>query len=190
MWKARVLTRYKILDNDAVLLLGTKYYQANNNQRQGPGTNASNADFNFAEEEFPNFQRQVEFDFPNLNLAFFGENIFKITERFSLPLAFDSKYIKTESDGFFRNIVLDLAGNALLNEALPDNRTFERNFLLLGVGATYKASKFAELYANFSQNYRSVTFNDIRLVNPTFQIDPNISDEDGFTTRHWNTWTL
>ena len=38
-----------------------------------------------------------------------------------------------------------------------------------------------EVYANFSQNYRSVTFSDIRVINPSFQIDPNISDEDGFT---------
>ena len=39
-----------------------------------------------------------------------------------------------------------------------------------------------EFYGNFSQNYRSVTFNDIRVVNPSFQIDPDISDENGFTT--------
>ncbi len=38
-----------------------------------------------------------------------------------------------------------------------------------------------EIYGNFSQNYRSVTFSDIRVVNPSFQIDENISDEDGFT---------
>jgi Fe(3+) dicitrate transport protein len=38
-----------------------------------------------------------------------------------------------------------------------------------------------ELYGNFSQNYRSVTFNDIRIVNPSFQVDPDITDESGFT---------
>ena len=27
-----------------------------------------------------------------------------------------------------------------------------------------------------------MTFNDIRIVNPTFQVDPNITDENGFTT--------
>jgi Fe(3+) dicitrate transport protein len=38
-----------------------------------------------------------------------------------------------------------------------------------------------ELYANLSQNYRSVTFNDIRITNPSLTVDPNISDEDGYT---------
>ncbi len=179
--EARLLHRYKLKDTDAVLLLGSKFYNTNNDQRQGPGTNGLNANFSFADEEFPNFERQSQFDFPNLNVAVFGENIFNITDRFSVTPGFRFEYIKTESEGSFRNIVLDLAGNPLLNEELPDNRTFERNFVLLGVGAAYKLNTSGEFYANFSENYRSVTFSDIRVVNPSFQIDPNITDEDGFT---------
>lgn len=180
--EARVLNRYKINDKNAVLLLGAKYYQTSNDQRQGPGTVESDPNFNFADDEFPNYERQSQFEFPNLNLAFFGENIFNLSDKFSLTPGFRFEYIKTESEGSFRNIVLDLAGNPLLNEEVPDNRTFERNFLLLGLGASYKVSSAMEFYGNFSQNYRSVTFSDIRVVNPSFQIDPNISDEDGFTS--------
>ncbi|MEO0573482.1 MAG: TonB-dependent receptor [Bacteroidota bacterium] len=179
--EARILNRYKIKNTDAVLLLGTKYYQTANDQRQGPGSTANGPDFSFADDTFPNFERQSQFDFPNLNLAFFGENIFNLSRTFSITPGFRFEYIKTESEGSFRNIVLDLAGNPLLNEEIPDNRTFERNFLLLGIGASFKPAPSFELYGNFSQNYRSVTFNDIRVVNPSFQIDPNISDEDGFT---------
>ncbi|BFP42326.1 TonB-dependent receptor [Flavobacteriaceae bacterium GF1] len=179
--EARVLTRYQLGGKNSVLLLGSKYYQTSNDQRQGPGSTASDADFSFADGDFPNYERQSQFDFPNLNLAFFGENIFSITDKFSITPGFRFEYIKTESEGSFRNIVLDLAGNPLLNEEVEDNRTFERSFLLMGMGASYKASASMEVYANFSQNYRSVTFNDIRVVNPSFQIDPNISDEDGFT---------
>ncbi len=179
--EARVLTRYKLKEKNAVLLLGTKYYQTSNDQRQGPGTTAADPNFEFADDEFPNYERQSQFEFPNLNLAFFGENIFNLSDRLSLTPGFRFEYIKTESEGTFRNIVLDLAGNPLLNEEIPDNRAFERNFLLLGLGASYKVSPSMELYGNFSQNYRSVTFNDIRVINPSFQVDPNISDEDGFT---------
>ncbi|MEM9647515.1 MAG: TonB-dependent receptor [Bacteroidota bacterium] len=179
--EGRLLTRYKLKEKDAVLLLGAKYYQSDNDQRQGPGNNLDTPEFEFATEEFPNYERQSQFNFPNLNLAVFGENIFNLSSKFSLTPGFRFEYIKTESEGSFRNIVLDLAGNPLLNEEIPDNRTFERSFLLLGLGASYKLSGNTELYANFSQNYRSVTFNDIRVVNPSFQVDENISDEDGFT---------
>ncbi|QLG46299.1 TonB-dependent receptor domain-containing protein [Costertonia aggregata] len=179
--EARVLTRYKLGDKESALLLGTKFYKTSNNQRQGPGTTATNADFNFVEDTFPNYERQSQFDFPNLNVAFFGENIFNLTPKLTLTPGFRLEHIKTESEGTFRNIVLDLAGNPLLNEEIEDDRVFDRTFVLLGLGATYKVSTSVELYGNFSQNYRSVTFNDIRVVNPSFQVDQNITDEDGFT---------
>lgn len=179
--EARILSRYKLWDKESAILLGTKFYTTQNDQRQGPGSNASNADFTFADTTFPNYERQSQFEFPNQNLALFGENIFNITDRISITPGFRLEHIKTESFGSFKNIVLDLAGNPLLNEEIEDNRIFDRTFVLLGVGASYKASQSLEIYGNISQNYRSVTFSDIRVVNPAFQVDPNITDEDGFT---------
>lgn len=179
--EARVLTRYKLGGSESALLLGSKIYKTDNNQRQGPGSNDSNADFNFADDTFPNYERQSQFNFPNFNLAFFGENIFNITPKFTLTPGFRLEHIKTESIGSYKNIVLDLAGNPLLNEEIEDNRVFDRTFLLLGLGTTFKIRPSIELYGNFSQNYRSVTFSDIRVVNPSFQVDENISDENGFT---------
>ena len=179
--EARILTRYSLGGQESALLLGSKFYRTDNDQRQGPGTAATNADFSFADTIFPNYERQSQFDFPNLNVAFFGENIFNLNANLTLTPGFRLEHIKTESRGNYKNIVLDLAGNPLLNEEIDDNRTFERTFLLLGLGATYNLSSSIELYGNFSQNYRSVTFSDIRVVNPSFQVDPNIGDEDGFT---------
>ncbi|MEP2689095.1 TonB-dependent receptor domain-containing protein [Maribacter dokdonensis] len=179
--EARLLTRYKLGDTESALLIGSKIYRTDNDQRQGPGTTAANADFNFADDEFPNYERQSQFNFPNANLAFFGENIFNISPKLTLTPGFRLEHIKTESIGSYKNIVLDLAGNPLLNEEVEDNREFDRTFLLLGLGATYKLNSSVEFYGNFSQNYRSVTFSDIRVVNPSFQVDENISDEDGFT---------
>ncbi|MBU2899715.1 TonB-dependent receptor domain-containing protein [Maribacter dokdonensis] len=179
--EARLLTRYKLGDTESALLFGSKIYRTDNNQRQGPGTSAANADFNFADDEFPNYERQSQFNFPNSNLAFFGENIFNISPKLTLTPGFRLEHIKTESIGSYKNIVLDLAGNPLLNEEVEDNREFDRTFLLLGLGATFKLNSSVEFYGNFSQNYRSVTFSDIRVVNPSFQVDENISDEDGFT---------
>ena len=179
--EAKLLTRYQIKNRDAVFLIGSKYYKTDNDQRQGVGSASVLADFNFATSDFPNFKRQAEFKLPNLNIAVFAENIFDITDKFKLTPGIRFDYIKTESNGSYRNIVLDLADNVLLNEEITDNNVFERNFVLLGIGATYKFNSSIESYANFSQNYRSVTYNDIRVVNPTLQIDENIGDEDGFT---------
>ncbi|WP_373516511.1 TonB-dependent receptor domain-containing protein [Pricia sp.] len=179
--EARLLTRYKIRDKDAVLLLGAKYYQSQNQQKQGSGTTASDADFSFTDAQYPNYEPQSQFEYPNLNLALFGENIFNLSPKFTLTPGFRLEHIKTQSEGTYKNIAEDLAGNVILNEEIEDARTFDRTFVLLGIGATFKALSGMELYANFSQNYRSVTFTDIQTVNPSFQVDPNITDEDGFT---------
>ncbi len=179
--EGRFLTRYNLLDEEHTLLLGVKYYQSNNEERQGPGTNGSDADFSFADDQYPNYPRQSNFTFPNLNLAFFGENIFQLSDRFSVTPGFRVEYIKTESEGFYKRINFDNAGNPILNETIPDNRVFDRAFVLAGVGLSYKTNSSLEFYGNFSQNYRSVTFNDIRITNPSLTVDPNITDEKGYT---------
>ena len=179
--EGRFLTRYNLLDEEHTLLLGVKYYQSNNEERQGPGTNGSDADFSFADDQYPNYPRQSNFTFPNLNLAFFGENIFQLSDSFSVTPGFRVEYIKTESEGFYKRINFDNAGNPILNETIPDNRVFDRAFVLAGVGLSYKANSSLEFYGNFSQNYRSVTFNDIRITNPSLTVDPNITDEKGYT---------
>ncbi|APG58921.1 TonB-dependent receptor [Christiangramia salexigens] len=180
--EARFLTRYNFLGEESVILLGSKYYETDNSQQQGPGSAASGPDFRLASDEFPNYPRQSQFRFPNQNLALFGENIFNITNNFSITPGFRFEYINTAAEGTYKFIILDLAGNPLQNETIADNRDFERSFILLGLGSSYSLNSTNELYANFSQNYRSVTFNDIRVVNPVFQVDSNINDEEGFTS--------
>ena len=122
-----------------------------------------------------------DFDFPNLNIALFGENIFYLSDKLSITPGFRLEHIRTKSEGTYRQIATDIAGNVILDDTIPDNRSFDRTFVLLGLGVSYTLDEVAEVYANFSQNYRSVTFNDIRITQPGFKIDPNISDESGFT---------
>ena len=59
------------------------------------------------------------------------------------------------------------------------NKIAEGHFSCLG-WASYKPSKDIEWYSNVSQNYRSVTFADISIINPSYAINPNISDEKDY----------
>lgn len=179
--EARLLSRYNLIGKESVFLIGSKFYKANNGAIQGPGSTGTDADFNLQTESFPDYPNQSTFDFPNLNVAVFGENIFNITDKLSITPGIRFEYIKTETDGVFNNVVFDNAGNPISNTNERDDETFERSFVLLGIGSSYKINNTIESYINVSQNYRSVTFNDIRIVNPTFVIRPDISDEEGFT---------
>ena len=179
--ESRFLHKYNFKDKKNVFLIGVKLYKSNNDSQQGPGSSKSDADFEFNLVNFPNYYNQSNYNYPNLNYSLFGENIFYFSEKFSLTPGFRFEYIKTESDGFYKKINLDGAGNVILNSTIDDSETRKRNFFLFGLGVSYKASKAIEFYGNISENYRSVTFADISISNPAYSINPNISDENGFT---------
>jgi Fe(3+) dicitrate transport protein len=179
--ESRMVHRYQLGKNPAVLLLGTKVYQSENTAVQGPGTAAADANFSLATARYPFYPNQSDFNFPNFNLAFFGEQIFYLSDQLSVTPGFRMEYIRTQSEGTFRKIDFDLAGNPIRDQAFQDDRVFDRKFVLFGLGLSYKPMPAVELFGNISQNYRSVTFSDIRIVNPSFQVDPDITDENGFT---------
>ncbi|OIQ27224.1 MAG: TonB-dependent receptor [Bacteroidetes bacterium MedPE-SWsnd-G2] len=181
-FEARLLHTYQLGKQKSTFLIGSKFYKANNTGEQGPGSNGSDPNFDFQYDDYPYYQNQSSYTYPNLNLALFGENIFYLNKNLSITPGFRLEHIKTESDGFYKNINLDGAGNPILIETIFDQEVKKRTFVLLGLGASWKPSKSLELYGNISQNYRSVTFSDISIANPAFAISPDIDDEKGFTT--------
>ncbi len=163
------------------LLIGTKVYAARNTAIQGAGATGSDADFNSYSADYPAYPLQSSFTFPNFNASLFAEDIIYLGDKLSITPGIRFEYIRTGIEGSYQAINYDLAGNPISNQTLTDERALERFFPLFGVGISYKSNRKLEYYGNISQNYRSVTFSDIRTVNPTFIIDPEISDESGFT---------
>ena len=180
-FESRLLTRYKAFKNKSYFLIGLKYYNSNSSSIQGPGSNGSDANFNFQNSLYPNYNNQSDYTYPNKNIALFGENIFYLTENFSITPGFRYENIETKSDGFYRKINLDGAGNVIFNEKYDELDVKKRNFLLLGLGISYKPNRNIEMYTNISENYRSVTFADISIINPAYAVNPDIDDEKGYT---------
>ena len=180
-FETRLLSNYKVFNKKATFLIGTKFYKANNTNMQGPGSDGSDADFEMRLDEYPNYPRQSNSKFPNLNVSLFGENIFYVNDKLSITPGFRLEYINTKRDEIIKDIVTDAAGNVINDNLRDEEETNERNFILLGLGTSYKYSRTLEFYGNISQNYRSVTFSDISTANPAFEISPDITDERGFT---------
>ena len=179
--ESRFLHKYSLKGKKNVFLIGVKFYKSDNDSQQGPGSFKSDADFEFRLDDFPNYNNQSKYNYPNLNYALFSENIFYLSKKFSLTPGFRYEYIRTESEGFYKKINLDGAGNVILNKTIDDSEIRERNFFLFGLGLSFKSSKAMDFYGNISENYRSVTFADISISNPAYSINPEISDENGYT---------
>ncbi len=180
-FESRFLTSYSFFNKKSTFLIGSKFYDAVNTNLQGPGSIGSDANFTMRLDDYPNYPRQSDSKFPNLNVSLFGENIIYVNDKLSITPGFRFEYINTQRDEIIKDIVTDAAGN-IINENLRDEeQTNKRNFILLGVGASYKFNNSLEYYANITQNYRSVTFSDISTANPAFEISPDITDEKGFS---------
>lgn len=174
----RLLHRYSIFNKTSVFLIGMRYYNGFTNRSQGNGSNDVDADFNY---QMPNQPEDSKYEFPSQNLSIFTENIFYLNPKFSVTPGLRFEYISTNADGYYFDRFIASNGDTLKNNQRFEERNNDRNFLLAGVGFSYKPTEQFELYANFSQNYRSINFNDMRIANPNYEVDPNLKDETGFS---------
>ncbi len=176
--EVRYLQRFTTGWGPAASLFGVRAYAARNSSQQGLGTAGSDADFTFIESEE---NLQSDYRYPNDNLSFFYEQLLHIGEKFTLTPGVRVEYINSRSDGYYREVVRDLAGNIILNETYPGGLSRERSFAIFGLGMEYQLRPQTQIYLNFTQNFRAITYSDIHIVNPSFRIDENIQDEKGYS---------
>jgi len=176
--EARFLKKYTIGNIPSVVLVGTRFYNGFNHSTQGLGSTGSDANFNYIDPE-----RFVTSDyrFPNRNFSAFAEHIFYVHEKLSVTPGVRFEYINTTAEGYYGTIYKDLAGNVIDVTRFEEERNSSREFLLAGLGVSFKPTERLELYSNLSQNYRSITFSDMRIANPSSVIDPNLKDEKGYS---------
>ena len=169
--ETRLVHRYLIGEAESALLLGFRTYKGSTVKEQGTADSGSAAHFSF-EDKFKSYGSY--FEFPSFNTAFFVENLIRVNDCLSLTPGFRYDRIVTESEGYFHAYVNETASRN------PDAKKLDREVFLAGLGASYKCFTGGELYANFSQNYRAINFNDMQVINSNVVIDPSLEDEKGF----------
>jgi Fe(3+) dicitrate transport protein len=175
--ETKLLKRYSLNGRLSTCMIGVRYYKGNTRKRQGETDDGYNANFSYLN---PDSLEGSDFDFPSQNIAIFAENILQITDKIKLQPGIRYENINTNSDGYYRKTSRDLAGNILNDTFIYDQLSKPRSFVLLAIGGSYKPTENYEVYANYSQNYRAINFNDLRINNPNFRVDPNLQDETGY----------
>lgn len=176
--ETRLMHWYNLGDQLNTLLVGTRAYHGTTTARQGWGSRGSDPDFNYLN---PNDLENSDYVFPNRNYALFAENIFNINSQLSITPGIRFENIQTLAEGYYKQFVFDAAGNKIVENRFDEQLDRRRNFILLGMGTSYKIKEQMEVYANISQNYRAINFTDLRINNPNLRVDPNIADEEGYT---------
>lgn len=180
--ETRLLYRYRFHDRFATLLTGVRYYHGRTVTTFGPANSGYGADFTAIQNDSLYSSSHT---FPGRNASAFIEHILPLTKRLNLTSGFRLEWIETSGRGSVHDVVTHpLTGEVLNEQTYDEDFTRERTVPLFGAGFTYgigKERRQAELYGNITQNYRSITFNDLKSYNENLQVDPELHDERGWT---------
>jgi len=178
--ETRLLYNYKLGETNQDLLLGVRYYHGHTNRKQGLGSDGSDADFTYGTTQTDQ-DAFTHYIFPENNVAVFAENIFRVTPKFSIIPGARFENIDTKAIGSYTTVNTDMAGNVIFRQETRDNRSSARHFLIGGLGFSYVQSDDMQFYANISQNYRAINFNDLNSAIKGLKVDPNLQDETGYS---------
>lgn len=182
--EARYLKRYDVSKDKesirAAFLVGVRYYRGQTISNEGRASDGEDANFEFLN---PTNLEGSSFDFPSQNVAAFIENIFFIKKRLTFNVGARFEHIQSEANGYYKKYAIHPFTNDTLSTfVINDSNSVTRNVPLFGIGGSFKTGKTSSIYTNFTQNYRAINFNDIRINNPNIVVDSNIRDEYGFTS--------
>lgn len=163
----RFLTKYKLGKQPQALSYGVRYaYSYLFRQHGAEGTTGSNLDYSLTSPW------GGQMNFYTTNIAAFAENIFQIGKKLSITPGVRFEYLSTIADGYDENEEGDS-----VDEFVETNMAKkERQFILAGLGVQYKTTKSTNVYANYNQSYRPITYSDLTPFGTIAKIDPNLKD--------------
>jgi Fe(3+) dicitrate transport protein len=180
--EARFLRRYipnQGKDIRGAVLFGGRYYQGNTTANQGIATDGTDANFTY---QNPEDLEGSSFTYPSQNASLFAENILFLGKNLTLNAGVRLEHINSGSGGYYKQYLIHPVNNDTLNiYTRTDSNLVSRQVPLFGGGLSYKVSKRAKIYSNFTQNYRAINFTDIRVNNPNVVVDSMMRDEYGYT---------
>jgi Fe(3+) dicitrate transport protein len=171
--EARYMWKYFIGKYLSSCLIGARFYTGTTRKQQGLGDNGNNANYKFLN---PDSLEGSDYRFPGMNVAVFTEHVFNLNHSIKITPGIRYEHIQTKASGYYRQTFFNQLDTIIKSET----RSHSRNFVLLGLGFSWGAWRNTELYANVSQNYRGITFTDMRVVRVSQLVDPNLKDEKGF----------
>jgi len=168
--EARVLKKYHLFNPDNALSAGVRVYHGQTDRLQlGIGTTGRDMDFSIARLQSNGHEFGRDLFFTTDNIAFFAENLFRVTPKFSVTPGFRYEIINNSASGLINATGGDIG-----------DRKHNRTLLLAGLGLEYQTTPTTNIYANFSQAYRPVTFAELTPSATTDIIDPGMRDQKGF----------
>lgn len=121
---------------------------------------------------------QQDMNYYTTNIAPYIENIFNLSDRFSLTPGVRFEYLSNKAIGYAPNKT-----NVSSQQTIPvNNQISTRSFILGALSSQYKVSETGNIYANISQSYRPVTYSNLTPFGSSMEIDQNLKDVSSYET--------
>lgn len=163
----RLLEDYRLWGQKSVLVAGVQYFNNDLHLRFTPNGGTTGPDYDVSVDPAKGWLRDLHFK--TQNVAFFAENKFQISSRFSVTPGL--RYEMGDSE---------MSGTLAYYDPEDLPTTIEHNFPLFGISAEYVLSDRQNLYAGWSQAYRPVIFKDIIPGNAFELINKDLENAYGY----------
>ncbi|MCC7298081.1 MAG: TonB-dependent receptor [Bacteroidia bacterium] len=161
----RLLQEYKLGSIQNKLATGIVYMNNDLHRQQlGVGNHSNEYDLSLTT---PGFGRDMHFK--TQNIAWFIENAFHISKKFTISAGARFESGNSKMDGVIKYYTVHPLPNMIAHQ-----------FGLLGLSSQYILNETNTLYCGISQSYRPVLFKDIVPASTFEQIDNNLKDAFGY----------
>lgn len=163
----RLMQSYTLLNQTNNLVAGVQYMNNDLNRKQlGKGTTGTDYDLTLVT---PGWGRDLHLK--TRNLAFFAENRWMFTKRFSINTGVRMEIGESVMTG---------KTSYYSDDDLPNS--INRKFPLFGVSSQYDVTENMNVYAGWAQAYRPVLFKDIIPASVFEVVNKNLKDAFGYNT--------
>ena len=168
----RFLTNYDILGQNQTFSFGLREAYSHLIRREG-ADGTTGLDFDLTQLS----PWEQDMNFFTTNIAPYFENIFRLGNSLSITPGLRFEYLQTTSNGYAPNE----SDESNAETVIANNEGSSRTFLLGALSVQYKTSELTNMYANYSQFYRPITYSDLTPFGTLAKIDQNLKDASAYT---------
>ncbi|MBN8720510.1 MAG: TonB-dependent receptor [Sediminibacterium magnilacihabitans] len=162
-FETRLLHQYTIGNLRSTLAAGMRLStQQTKRKQKGVGTSGFDYDLTLVKGYGIDLKLRTD------NQALFAENIFQVSNAFSITPGLRAEHIQSKMDGVINNATV------------PVSYGGDRWLPLAGLGLQYEINKGSQLYGNISQAYRPYLYAAVTPATQVDHVDPNLKDSKGY----------
>ncbi len=162
----RMTASYRMAKTQNTIAGGVRFFYGKmHRQGGGEGTTGSDFDLTLLHPDF-----EYDLNFTTINVAPFVENVFRVTDKFSVIPGFRFEFVNSKAKGH----------NTFDSGIINSDQSRNRYIPLAGIGLQYKTTNTTSVYGNFTQAYRPTDYSQLTPAGTTSVIDPKLKDANGF----------